>query len=150
MPSIAEYLTPLENVAATLRGKPLSLRAVLGWESARLEQQFPQPYAADELEAATEKHRAAKARYECVRRALLVAISAGMTNSKGEAWTKDRDRAWVESFAEEMWGTPDQPGLLEREIIHLWLAVANIGMTEPGEKKQSEAERIGTEEKQGN
>lgn len=141
---LKDILKPHDIRTDTLRGASIVLRAVLGFESAELERQMPEPFAPTTRDYQTEQHQEDLKRYNVRRRAGLVGISAEIANEKGERWTPARDRQWVIAWADSIWHQ-----LTEYEVVRLCNSVQAIGVVLP-KGQESQEDRVGTDAKPGN
>lgn len=141
---LADILKPLDTATFTLRGVPMALRAITAQQALELERQDPEPILTKD-NIGTEQYALDVKLYTARRKAQVFGLSAGLVNAKGEEWTPQRDRRWVQAWAHEI--LDPVSGLTEYELHEAWRAVSRIGVPEESNKTQK---RIGSAEAPGN
>jgi len=131
-----------ESREITLRGKTLTVSPMVIADDAALDAQLPEPDTGEDRDAALKMPRVQKAmtEYRVSRRTAIAGICAGIENSKGEAWTRDRDGAWVRAWAGEI-----QDRMTTEEVFEIYKAQSFLYASQ----MSPDGERIGDGENAG-
>lgn len=110
MPISLKDLAPLARRTFQLRGTEITVRAIMAAEARALSEQIQDPPPPHTPPGDTAAQRAAEMRHpwrlqaeataRMRRRAALAGIAGGILNERGEEWTRDRDCAWANAYAD--------------------------------------------------